>query len=185
VSAYPGRRGSATRRDWGWHPLLDSWARKLVRTAAIRSGDLVLDIGAGTGVITRQLLAAGATVIAVELHPGRADRLRERFGDRITVVQADAADLRLPRQPFRVVASPPFGISSALLKRLLSPGSRLESADLVLQQAVVRRFVDGRAPGAARWARDYVLESGATVPRNAFRPPPQVDCAVLRIRRRR
>lgn len=152
--------------------------------AGIKPGELVLDVGAGLGALTAPLVRAGAQVVAVELHPGRADRLQKRFADApVTVVRADAAELRLPSRPFRVVSSPPYGISTALLKRLLAPGSRLVSADLVLQRAVVNRWSTGDAPGAARWIRHYDLSIGLRLPRKAFTPPPQVDSAVLLIRR--
>ena len=101
---------------WGWHRLDATWADRLVADAGISPGDLVVDIGAGTGAVTAPLVAAGARVIAVELHPRRVAQLRERFdGEDVTVVRADAADLRLPRRPFRVVANPPFACSSALV----------------------------------------------------------------------
>lgn len=167
---------------WGWHRLAPSWAARLVADAAIAPGDLVVDIGAGTGAVTAPLVAAGARVIAVELHPGRAAALRARFaGDDVTVVRADAADLRLPRRPFRVVANPPFAVTSAVLGRLLAPGSRLVRADLVVQRAAAQRWAAGRSPGAGRWARDYAATAGPRVPRSAFSPRPPVDCAVLRI----
>lgn len=151
----------------------------------MQPGELVLDIGAGDGALTAHLTAAGARVIAFELHPGRCQALRSRFADRpVTVVNVDAARLRLPKRPFRVLASPPYAVSSALLHQLLSRGSRMESADLVLQRAVARRFVDGRVPGANRWRREFVLRSGLAVPRTAFRPTPKVDSMVLVIRRR-
>ena len=89
-------------------------------------------------------------MVAVELHPGRHAALR-RLAEQeplLTVVRADAADLRLPRRPFRVVSSPPYAVSTALLARLLGPGSRLESADLVLQRQLARRWAAGQAPGA-------------------------------------
>ena len=165
------------RGAWGWHPLDSRWAQRIVDSAGITPGGLVLDVGAGLGALTAPLVRAGAQVVAVELHPGRADRLRRRFADApVTVVRADAADLRLPRRPFRVVSSPPYGISTALLKRLLAPGSRLVSADLVLQRAVVNRW-------AARSTRHYDLSIGIRLPRKAFTPPPHVDSAVLLIRR--
>jgi hypothetical protein len=66
---------------------------------------------------------AGARVVAVELHPGRAARLRHQFPE-VTVVHADATSLRLPSRPFRVVASPPYGITAGLLGLLLRPGLR-------------------------------------------------------------
>jgi 23S rRNA (adenine-N6)-dimethyltransferase len=170
---------------WGWHQLDPSWARQLVSESGTRAGDLVLDVGAGTGAITERLLAVGARVVAVELHGGRAGMLRARFAGRpVRVVRADASDLRLPCRPFRVVANPPFAIATSLLRRLLAPGSRLLAADLVLPEHVVRRWADGRAPGARRWQADYVVTAGRPVPVTAFRPAARRRCAVLTIRRR-
>lgn len=172
--------GDGSRRAWGWHPLTDRWAARLVADAGIRPGEVVLDIGAGRGAITRHLVAAGARVIAVELHPVRAAELRAGFsGQAVTVVRADAADLRLPRRPFRVVASPPYGVTSALLRTLLHPASRLVAAHLVLQRAAVRRHAE-----ALHRHHRWTAVPGRPLPRSAFRPPPQVDSMVLVIRRR-
>ena len=172
------------RPHWGWHQLADPAARRLVAAADIRPGDLVLDIGAGTGALTARLVAAGARVIAVELHPRRADQLRSRFPrSAVTVVQVDAADLRLPRRPFRVVANPPFGICMAIVRRLVSPGSRLLSADLVVPRHIARRWTSTHAPGFQRWGRTFATSTVAHLPRAAFRPQPPGPIAVLRIAR--
>jgi 23S rRNA (adenine-N6)-dimethyltransferase len=141
----------------------------------------VLDLGAGTGALTAPLLDAGAHVVAVELHAARLSELRARYGDRVIVVRADLRELRLPRRPFRVVASPPYPLTTELVRTLLS-SDRLVAADLVLQRAAARRLA-ARPPGA-RHLRGYRLEVGLAVPRSAFRPPPRVDSAVLRIVRR-
>jgi len=215
----------AQPRRWGFHRLTDAWARRLVADARLSRGDLVLDIGAGTGTLTAPLAATGATVLAIELNPARRRALQQRFptptpatrfdddhrdrrgaphrrshdpgarvvgphaerwgdGAGVRVVAGDAADLRLPRLPFRVVANPPFGVSTALLKRLLAPGSRLVAADLVLPVPVAVRWASGRAPGAGRWLRDFDLSVGRRLPATAFRPKTPATCAVLRIRRR-
>ena len=166
-----------SRREWGWHRLTDEWAARAVAAAGVRPGELVLDIGAGHGALTAHLVQARARVVAVELNPRRVGVLRERFTG-ITVVQADATCIPLPGRPFRVVANPPFGISSRLLRMLLAPGSKLSAADIILQRAVARRYA---ATGTPR----FTLAVGLALPRRAFQPPPHVDSVVLVIRRRR
>jgi len=168
---------SRSRRAWGWYQLDDRWAARLVADAAVPPGALVFDLGAGTGALTGHLLDTGARVVAVELHPGRAQRLRDRFaGRRLTVLELDVLDLRIPTGPYRVVANPPWGIASPLVRLLTSRRSGLVAADLLLPRAVVRRHADAGGPG--RWRSEHATP----VPRHAFRPAPQVDAAVLRLR---
>jgi len=169
---------------WGWHQLHPAAARRLVADAGLPDGALVLDIGAGRGAITRPLLDAGARVVAIELHPARASELEARFGGAATVVRADAADLRLPRRPFHVVANPPYAITSAIVRRLLQPGSRLGRGHLVLPVWAVRRWTAPGAPGGNRWARTFHVRAGRFVRRGSFSPPPGTDSQVLVIRRR-
>jgi 23S rRNA (adenine-N6)-dimethyltransferase len=175
----------ASPNRWGFHRLTDGWACRVVAAAAIQRGDLVLDVGAGSGAITAPLVDAGARVVAVELHSRRARELRARFtGQSVKVVQADASDLRLPGRPYRIVANPPFGISTALLRRVLAPGSRLMTADIVLPLHVARRWMSPRAPGAGRWLRSFDTAVVARLPPHAFRPAAPMDVVVFRISRR-
>jgi len=175
--------GAAPRR-WGWHRLSAEWAERLVTASGVGPGDIVLDIGAGTGALTAPLVSTGARVIAVEHHPERARALHDRFGDGIVLVRTDAADLRLPRRPFHVVANPPFAITTEVLRRLLQPGSRLLTAHLVLLEGAARRWSSGRAPGATRWSQTHLASLGPALPRRAFTPPPRVAARVLVLRRR-
>ena len=174
------------RTHWGWHQLTDAWARRLVDAAEVRPGDLVVDVGAGTGALTAPLVAAGARVLAVELHPGRARLLRERFADDpVRVLQIDAADLRLPNRPFRVVANPPFAITTTLLRRLLGPRSQLRRGDLVVPAHVAARWSSGRGADARRWSRRFTAHRPTTLPATAFVPRPPLRPAVLRLDARR
>jgi 23S rRNA (adenine-N6)-dimethyltransferase len=175
---------AAPPSGWEWHELDAGWAARLVNEAAVPRGSWVVDVGAGTGAITGPLLAAGARVIAVEADPGRAFHLRDRFGDAVVVVRADARDLRLPRRPFHVVSNPPFAVTSTLLRRLLQSGSRLISAHLVLQDQAARRWAGTGAPGFKRWSAGFQVTLGRPLPRSAFRPEPRVPTRVLIIERR-
>lgn len=147
----------------------------------MRCGDLVVDLGAGDGALTVPLLEAGARVIAVELHPGRAEALRRRFGRAIRVLEIDNLAFRPPREPFHVVANPPFERSTHLVHELLR-FERLLTADLVLQRGVARRFVERPPKGTQK--RRYTLGESMMLPRSAFERRPQVDTSVLAIRRR-
>ncbi|MGH9213525.1 MAG: rRNA adenine N-6-methyltransferase family protein [Acidimicrobiales bacterium] len=170
---------------WGFHQLSAAIATRIVADAEVQPGELVLDVGAGEGALTGPLVAAGAQVVAIELHHGRLRRLRQRFPSRqVRAIHADASDLRLPRRPFRVIANPPFAVTTALLRRLLAPGSRLVAADLVVPRHTLHRWMSDRAPGRQRWRHDYKLGVGRRVPRRQFQPPAPTDCVVLTIRRR-
>jgi 23S rRNA (adenine-N6)-dimethyltransferase len=169
------------RRLWGWHRLDPYWARQIVANAAIRPGELVVDLGAGTGALTLPLVEAGARVIAVELHSGRARQLRAALnGCAASVVERDLEDFAAPGRPFRLVANPPYALTAAVLS-FVARSSHLSGADLVLPRAVVRRVVDhGR-----RELRRFHATRGMPIPRNAFVPPSPIDSAVLQVRRRR
>lgn len=166
-----------SRARWGWYRLAEPFARDLVERSDVGSGDLVLDLGAGDGALTGHLARTGARVIAFELHPERADTLRQRFDScsTVKVVRADVSDLRLPSRPFRVVANPPFAVASAALARLTSRASRLEQADLILPVDVAARWAERLAPTG--WS----LTVASRLPRSAFTPRPRVDCCVARI----
>ncbi len=169
------------RRPWGWHRLDKDWAERIVAGAAIRPGELVVDLGAGTGALTLPLLKAGARVIAVELHAGRARRLREKLTNRAAaVVECDLEDFVAPGRPFRVVANSPYALTAAALT-FVARASHLTAADLVLQRAVVRRAVDQDR----RQLRHFHATRGLSLPRSAFIPPPPVDSAVLQLRPRK
>lgn len=154
----------------------------MVKDAGIRPGQLVVDLGAGDGVLTAALATAGARVLAVELHPDRVHQPLRRFADvdSVTVLELDLLALRLPRRPFRVVANPPWSLAKPIIRMLTEPGSRLSSADLLLQRRLVADLAARGTPGPGR--RRFHSEQARTIPQRAFRPAPPHPAAVLRIR---
>jgi 23S rRNA (adenine-N6)-dimethyltransferase len=110
--------------------------------------------------------------------------LRARFeGSPVTVVQADATDVRWPGRPFKVVANPPFGVTTALLRRLTAPSSRLSDAAIVLPAWATMRWAAGRGVGGVTSKRIFSFAAGPRVPPDAFRPPPRRSPQVLLIER--
>jgi SAM-dependent methyltransferase len=142
----------------------------------------VVEIGAGTGVLTEALARRAGRVVAVEYDPRLAERTRARlagFGD-VRVVTADALALPPPRRPFRVVANLPFGSTAATLRRLLGdPRTRLERADLVLQEQAARRYA-ARRPGTPETIAWGLVPPGDRPGAGAVGPPsaiPGCRCA--------
>lgn len=181
------------RRSLGQNFLVDgSLISALVGDLDLAADLLVVDIGAGRGALTIPMAAAGARVWAVEPDPVWASRLGDTVAaagvaERVRIIPTGLANLRLPREPYRVVANPPFGLTAELLRRLLDdPEHGPLRADLVLQAEVVRKHT-ASVPGtlaAAAWSPWWRFRSGRPLSRRSFRPVPSVDAAVLIVERR-
>jgi 23S rRNA (adenine-N6)-dimethyltransferase len=192
VSADRRTQRDERRRSLGQNFLRPERADQLVDSAAFDSGDLVVEIGAGRGALTYALARRGIHVVALEKDPRWADALRHEMGrrrldGRVSVVRCDALDYRMPRRPYRVIGSLPFGATTAILRYLLDdPGSCLVRADLIVQWEVARKraVMPPSTLLSTTWAPWWSFEVVERVPATAFRPVPSVDAAVLCVRRR-
>jgi len=152
----------------------------VVTAAQLRPGELVVDLGAGTGNLTVPLAEAGVRVIAVELHPRRAEELRRRLREYdVVVVERDLSTFVPPGRPFRVVANPPFAQTAALLS-MLGNARHLTRADLVLQRGVVRQLESGARRSTRRLGARWVMD----LPPAAFVPQPTVETSLVTLRPR-
>ena len=154
----------------------------LVRGSGAGRGDLVVDIGAGNGLISEALAHQGTQVLAIERDPALARRLRAKFATwpTVSVLEDDVLTAPLPAGPFRAVANIPFGITTKILRRLLDDDGLIR-ADLIVQAEVARkRGTGGRGTLLnAGWEPWLEFGTGARIPAAAFRPVPRVDTAVL------
>ncbi len=191
MSADKRTRRDERRRSLGQNFLRPDLADQLVADAAFVPGDHVVEIGAGRGALTHALARCDVDVVALEKDPRWAASLRRDLVRRgrhdVRVLCCDVLDFRVPRRPFRVIGSLPFGTTTAILRHLLyDPGSPLVRADLIVQWEVARKRA-AMPPStllSAGWAPWWCFEVGRRIPANAFRPVPSVDAAVLRVTRR-
>ncbi|MEV4573311.1 rRNA adenine N(6)-methyltransferase family protein [Nonomuraea jabiensis] len=175
------------RRTLSQNFLADRHAVDLMVKAAAPEG-LVLEPGAGEGVLTLALAEAGARVVGYEIDPLLAGRLaaRTRSDPRIDVVRGDFTAARAPHEPFAVVGNIPYSITSKIVDWCLRAPA-LTSATLLTQREYARK----RSGDYGRWSL-VTVESwpwfhwrlGDTIGRESFRPVPSVDSAILRLQRR-
>jgi 16S rRNA (adenine1518-N6/adenine1519-N6)-dimethyltransferase len=183
------------RKRFGQHFLEPAWVEKVMRAIAPRPGECFIEIGPGRGALTRPLLARAQSVDAFEIDRDLAGDLRATAPSNLTVIEGDFMEsgwvLRdRPRGPLRVAANLPYNVASPILFRLIelySLGVELVDATVMLQREVADRMV--AAPGT----RDYgvlsiLIRHAAHVelllklPPGAFRPPPRVSSALVRLR---
>jgi 16S rRNA (adenine1518-N6/adenine1519-N6)-dimethyltransferase len=165
----------------------------IVAAAELKPGDRVVEVGPGLGVLTRRLLSAGATVLAVELDPRLAAWLRGQLGEvaGFSLVEADALTFdaagAFPGEAYKVVANIPYHITSPLLHGFLE-GERPPDLVVLLVQAEVAERI-AAPPGQMSYLSVFAqnvaeAEVVARVLAASFEPAPSVDSAVLRLRRR-
>lgn len=161
---------------------------RIADAAGIAVGDTVLEIGPGPGGLTAELARRASRLIAIEKDRDLVPALRERF-PAATIVEGDAQELDWhaltgPGPP-RIVGNIPYNITSPLLEQALRP-PRPAVVVFLVQKEVADRVA--AAPGGADYGALSVgiqavarVERLFTVPAGAFRPPPKVDSAVLRL----
>ena len=153
--------------------------------ADVGAQDNVLEIGPGSGNLTEALAARAAHVYAVEVDPDLAAQLSGRFSN-VQVIKGDALKVELPDYN-KIVSNLPYQISSRITYRLLS--RPFETAVLMYQWEFAKRLA--AAPGSGEYGRLAMtvgffcqIEILEKVSKMAFRPVPQVDSAVVRLRPR-
>lgn len=153
--------------------------RRLVRRAKIRPGDRVIEIGAGKGHITRELLRVGAEVTAYELDRSLAKRLCERFsGEKsLKVIAGDFLKSELPRSgDYKIFANIPFARTTEIMRHMCKAHPPPRQAWLIVERGAALRF----CYHPPEWfARRYRAVMAGDVGREEFHPSPSCDAALL------
>ena len=191
VTGSRGRR----RKALGQHRLVDHRVlRRIVRAAEFGDEDTVIEVGAGSGLLTELLAQRASRLIAVEVDTELTAGLRERFRgrDNVSVVEADVLSISPDevltrgggRMPYVVVGNLPYFIGSAILRHFLTARARPRWLLVTLQAEVARNIAAG--PGKMSYLSvemQYYAQPRLLfeIPAAAFRPPPKVRSAVVRL----
>lgn len=198
------------RKQFGQHFLEPAWVEKVIRAIAPRPDDRFIEVGPGAGALTRPLAARVAHLTAFEIDRDLAAQLREAAIPNVAVVEGDfltvsergtlnppgtqnppGTENHEPRtSSLRVAGNLPYNVASPILFKLVelySLGTPLSDATVMLQREVADRLVAG--PGSREYGVLGILighsaaaEIVLKLPAGAFRPPPKVLSALVRLR---
>ncbi len=184
-----------TKKSLGQHFLTSPVIpERMCAAAAVGEGDLVVEIGPGTGVLTEVLLARGAKVVAIETDERAITHLKERFSgeiraEKLVISEQDARELDLQGlgltdHRYKVVANIPYYLSGLLFRTFLEHALQPATLVFLVQREVAERI--------ARDPKSSLLSLGVaaygdpsyicTVKRGNFSPPPKVDSAIIAVR---
>lgn len=188
----PAVRRPNPRKSLGQHFLINGRVlSRIVSAAEITSQDLVLEIGPGTGALTRRLVGHGCQVVAIELDHQLAVALPYRLGNppNLTVIEGDArktdlSTLVAPGNDYKVVGNLPYYAANPIVRRFLETAHQPRLMVVTVQEEVARSM--SAMPGKMGmlsvavqfYARPKLV---CTVPSRAFNPPPKVSSAVIRL----
>ena len=204
IQAILARAGSGPRQRFGQNFMIDQNLVRLVADAGnVAPGDVVIEVGPGTGTLTEELLSRGGEVVAVEIDRDLAAALRERFASNphFKLIQGDAlagkhgineelrnhlAAVSRTARPVKLVANLPYNIASPLVIDLLIEGVGLLA--FTVQKEVADRLraaagTDAYGPLTAMAQLLARVEVLRTLPPQAFWPAPKIDSALVRMTR--
>ena len=164
-----------------------SLALKLIGHSNIKKRDVVIDIGAGSGVITSALSKRAKAVIAIEKDHATAEKLRrnlENSRGNIKIVEGDFLDLELPKTgSYKIFANPPFHLSSKIVHKLIEAENPPESFYLILQKQFALKLLNTDRHYTSQLGKELIqsYETKIKYPLKPtdFTPPPAVPTVLF------
>ncbi|QVL57942.1 MAG: ribosomal RNA small subunit methyltransferase A [Simkaniaceae bacterium] len=166
--------------------------KKMVDAADLKSGDTVVEIGPGPGVLTEALLAKGATVIAIEKDEKLAKHLERFQNGKLQIFIDDFRNIRFKRllngvKKVKVIANIPYNLTGLILQELLPKRESIESIHLMVQKEVAERCtanIKTKDYSSFTLFTNYHANAKLlfTVPKTCFYPKPKVDSAILELK---
>lgn len=151
----------------------------------IESDDTVIDIGAGRGMITEQLVSKVRKVISIEYDNTLANQLKEKFENvgNVEVIEVDFLKWELPSYPYKVFSNIPFNRTADIVGKLLEKDTPLTSAYLIMQDKAAKRFIGkpvaSNSQASILLKPFYDMKIIAAINRNQFKPMPNVNIVLV------
>jgi len=158
----------------------------LVGNSSIEKNDLVVDIGAGQGIITAELLERGANVIAIEIDTYWYSHLHSRFPNQpnLTLVHADFLSWPLPQNSYKVFANLPFSVEGLIIRKLLDAPHPPQDCYLIIMDKFARRLTTDHNLFSSLYTPWFEFNIIRYVSRYSFRPVPSIDAALFHFSKR-
>ncbi len=182
------------KKSLGQHFLTSDYVpKKMCDAADIQKGDIVLEIGPGTGILTKEILDRGAQVIAIEADQRAIISLKETFSDAITqkqltVYHHDARYLEpsffgLKPYQYKVVSNIPYYLSGSLFRSLLDTDYQPNTLVFLIQKEVAERIARDKKESLLSLSIKVFGNPSyiCTVKRGHFNPPPKIDSAIVAV----
>lgn len=165
-----------------------SLIRRLVKIAQLSKNDHVVEIGAGKGHITKELIAVCGKVTAIEIDRILFDRLSERFekNSNLRFICCDFLLWTLPKTPYKVFANIPFNKTTEIIRKLTLSQYLPEDAWLVMEKGAAKRFLGKPHETSASLRIKPFFESSIEFyfQRSDFHPSPSVDTVLLHLKKK-
>lgn len=167
-----------------------SLVNKLIGHSTIKKTDTVLDIGAGSGIISAALASRSAQVVAYEYDSRLVRKLRDNLArfDNVTIVEKDFLSADLPAEPYKVFANIPFHLSSPILRKLTEADNPPRAIYLIVQKQFAHKLLidTDRFTGVlgAQVAPRFTTRVRYVLQRTDFQPAPAVDTVLVELRLR-
>lgn len=161
---------------------------ELVGHSNVRKNDTVIDLGAGSGVITSVLSRRAKRIVAVENEPKTLAKLKQNLAraGNVEIVNADILQYKPPTEPYKVFANIPFSISAAIVRRYTSLEQPAKSIYLIVQKQFARKLTMGdshfTSQLGAQVAPWWSVRIRRPLRKTDFTPPPAVDTVLLELK---
>lgn len=158
--------------------------KELLNASSIHSSDLVIEIGPGRGIITKELINRAKEVIAVEKDPDLYQSLIEKFKEisNLEIFNKDFLNYTLPNKPYKVFSNIPFNITAEIIDKFLKSPNKPTEIYLILQTEAAQKYTGSQIETQSSILAKifYDIEILGEIDRTAFTPKPQINISLIK-----